>query len=68
MNLISIGSPNALINADNIDYIEQRTVGITSVTYICIGGKEFMLGIPLEELYKNIGIGVNGKHGQEFGG
>lgn len=54
MNLISIGEPNILINPDQIQYVEQRNVGITSVTYVCIGGREFILGIPLDEFYRSL--------------
>lgn len=52
MNLIYIGSPNLLINPEQIEYIEQRTIGVTSVTYVCVGNREFILGIPLDEFYK----------------
>lgn len=66
MNLIDIGYKNTLINPERIDYIEQRKVGITEVTYICICGKEFMLGIPLEEFWAKIAEKEETK--QEFGG
>lgn len=68
MNLIDIGYPNVVINPNNIDYIEQRVVGITSVTYICVGGKEFMVGIPLDELWNKIGIADANASGQYFAG
>lgn len=68
MNLIDIGYPNVLINPNNIDYIEQRVVGIASVTYICVGGKEFMLGITLDELWGKLGIANTSEGGQYFAG
>lgn len=52
MRLISIGDKNILINPEQIDYIEQKTLGVTEVTYICVGGKEFFLQISLDEFFK----------------
>lgn len=68
MNFISLGNPNVLINADQITCIEQRIIGITSVTYIWVGEKEYVLGITLEELWKKLGIGDMNSGGQHFAG
>lgn len=68
MRFIDIGNPNVLINPEQISYIEQRIVGITTVSYVCIGGKDFMVGIPLDELWDKLGIGQGVETKQEFGG
>ncbi len=52
--MISIGDPNVFINPENIDYVELRRVGVTEVVYVCVGGKEFILGIPLNDFLRVI--------------
>lgn len=53
MRLIPI-SPNILVNPEAITCIEQREVRGIDVTYVWLGDKHYILGYPVEELYKNL--------------
>lgn len=52
MKLISIGDKNILINPQQITCVEQRSVGITTVIYVWVGDKQFVLGMSLDEFFK----------------
>lgn len=67
MNLIPI-SPNVLINAEDICYIEQKKSKNGPVIKIGVGGKEFEVEIPLQQLYDSIGMGEQSSGGQHFAG
>ena len=67
MNLIPI-SPNVLINPECISCVEQRDIQGTSVTYVWIGDRDYVLVMPLDEFYKSLGIGEQSNGGQHFAG
>ena len=67
MKLIPL-SPNILINPDCICYIEQRQVGKATVTFVCIGEKEYVLQVPLNDFYNSLGINEQSNGGQYFAG
>lgn len=53
MKLIPISS-NVLVNIESIDCVEQKVTKGSSLTYIWIGNKSYILEIPLEEFYKSL--------------
>lgn len=67
MNLIPI-SPNVLINPDSITCVEQREVRGIDVTYVWVGDKHYILGVPLDDFYRSLGIAEQSQSGQHFAG
>lgn len=67
MKLVAINS-NVLVNPDSIDSIEQKKVKSTVVTVVCVGQKEFILTISLEDFYKSLGFKEQSSGGQHFAG
>ncbi len=65
MNLIPI-SPNVLVNPEYISCVEQRDIGGTTVTYVWIDDRDYVLTYNLEDFYKNLDLG--GPTVQQFAG
>lgn len=65
MRLITI-SDNVVANAESIDCIEQKISRGTSLTYVWIGNRSYVLEVPLEEFYKS--LENSGEIKQIFGG
>ena len=53
MNLISI-SPNILINADEICYVEQKKTKRGTVLIVRVSDKEFEVNVPLKDFMNSI--------------
>ena len=51
MKLISV-SANVFINPEYVSCIEQRNIEGTSVTYVWLGEKSYVLTVPFENFYK----------------
>lgn len=56
MKLIPI-SPNVLVNPESISCVEQRDVQGTSVTYVWVGDRDYVLTYKIEDFYKNLDDG-----------
>ena len=68
MNLIPISS-NVLVNPECISCVEQRNIQGTIVTYVWVDNKEYILSVPLNEFYKNLGLySEDGETKQEWAG
>ena len=48
MSLIPV-SANVFVNACNVTALEQRELGGTTAYFVCVGEKEYLLTIPLQQ-------------------
>ena len=53
MSLIPVSS-NVFVNSCKVDALEQRDLGGTTAYFVCIGEKEYLLTIPLQEFIKSM--------------
>ncbi len=68
MKLIPI-SANVLVNPEYIACVEQRMSRGVEYTYVWVEGKSYMLEVPLDQFYKDLGIGeFNQSTVQQFAG
>lgn len=63
MKLIAI-APNLLVNPDFISSVEQKK----NFTYVVVGGKEYILKVPMKDFYQSMGIAEQSSGEQHFAG